>query len=356
MGRIVVKDPELRAKLKDQSLKKTGKAPKAILALLILGMALLGGSLILPNLLSEDRDRNQTNLISFLSRETQTPPVPSVTADNSTIPTATSLLTVTATASPSPTFTMQPPVTATATPLPTPDGLERSFIIPVLMYHYISTPPEEADIYRVNLSVTPDTFAAQMEWLSVNGYTTITFYELIYALSIGWPPLPEKPVILTFDDGYVDNYENAYPILKKHGLKGVFFILTDVTDRGQDGYMTWEMLKEMSANGMGIEVHGREHIEYSGRDYDWLIYHLLGPQQTIEANLGYIPRFIAYPSGAYDAFTIEVAKELGFWGGISIINGTEHKQEEVFEIRRIRVTEEWSIETFDTIITANTTN
>ncbi|GAB4471096.1 MAG: hypothetical protein Kow00124_07890 [Anaerolineae bacterium] len=218
------------------------------------------------------------------------------------------------------------------------------------MYHYISVPPADADIYRRDLSVTPDNFRAQMQWLKDNGYQTISLYDLVYALSIGWPPLPPKPIILTFDDGYVDNYEQAFPILRELGFTGTFFILTDVTDRAQPGYMTWDMLKEMSHAGMGVEVHGREHIEYSDRDYDWLVFHLLGPQQTIEANLGYTPRFIAYPSGRYDALTIQVARQFEYWGGLTTINGALHTRENLYEMRRVRIRGDWPLSTFTAVV------
>ncbi len=95
-----------------------------------------------------------------------------------------------------------------------PDGVARTANIPILMYHYVSTPPGDADIYRRDLSVTPDLFAAQLDRLQADGYTTISLYDLMANLAQG-APLPEKPVILTFDDGYRDLYENALPRLRE---------------------------------------------------------------------------------------------------------------------------------------------
>jgi peptidoglycan/xylan/chitin deacetylase (PgdA/CDA1 family) len=221
------------------------------------------------------------------------------------------------------------------------------------MYHYISVPPAGADIYRNDLSVTPDNFRQQMEWLKANGYETISLYDLIYALNIGWPHLPDKPIILTFDDGYQDNYENAFPILRDLGFTGTFFILTDVTDRSEPGYMTWPMLKEMSEAGLNIEVHGREHLEMSDRDQSWLVYHLLGPAQTIEANLGYEPRFIAYPSGKYDSLTISVAQEEGYWGAVTTKNGTHQTKVQPYELERLRIRGDWSLDTFVAVVTGS---
>ncbi len=274
---------------------------------------------------------------------------PTATASPTASPTPT--ITLTPTETPIPTETPVPSPTSTSTPLPTPDSRDRQFVVPILMYHYLSIPPADADVYRKDLSVSPEAFREQLGWLKENGYETISLYDLIYALNIGWPPLPDKPIILTFDDGYVDNYENAFPALKEMGYTATFFILTDVTDRNQPGYMSWDMLREMSAAGMSIEVHGREHIEMNGRDRDWLLYHLLGPAQTIEANLGYVPRFLAYPAGKYDALTIETAREVGYWGALTTMNGILHTKDNPMELKRLRIRGDWNLNTFVTVVT-----
>lgn len=94
------------------------------------------------------------------------------------------------------------------------------------MYHYVSTPPANADIYRKDLSVTPELFNAQLDRIQAEGYTTISLYDLINHLATG-AGLPAKPVILTFDDGYRDNYENAFPALKAHGMRATIFVVVD---------------------------------------------------------------------------------------------------------------------------------
>jgi peptidoglycan/xylan/chitin deacetylase (PgdA/CDA1 family) len=214
------------------------------------------------------------------------------------------------------------------------------------MYHYISIPPDNTDIYRKELSVSPDIFRQHMQWLKDNGYTAIPLEQLIYALNIGWPPLPDKPVILTFDDGYTDNYENAYPIIKEMGFTATFFILTDVTDRKAPGYMTWDMLRDMTQNGMSVQVHGREHLDMTNQTQDWLLYHLLGPAQTIEAELGYTPHLIAYPSGKYDENVIAAAQQYGYWGAVTTIFGSHQRKDKIFELERLRISGNMQIEYF----------
>lgn len=289
--------------------------------------------------------------------DTGSPPAPTDTQPPAdTLPPSASPQTSPDGASPSPSGTsaetpaLSPTPADTPTPLPTPDDIARERHVPILMYHYVSAPPPESDVYRVDLSTQPENFYWQMRWLKENGYNVISLEHLFYYLNTGWPELPDKPIVLTFDDGYVDNYEYAFPVLEKFGFQGTFFVLTDVTDRQQPGYMTWDMLREMHAAGMDVQVHGREHHDMSGRDRDWLVFHLLGSAQTLHANLGYQPRFLAYPSGQYDADVIAVAQEMGYWGAVTTTQGSLQSKAAPFEMRRLRVRGEWDFTRFVSIV------
>ncbi len=215
--------------------------------------------------------------------------------------------------------------------------MTRKLDVPILLYHYISQPPARADVYRRDLSVTPERFAEHLQYLKDAGYTTITLDDLLYALAQG-KPLPAKPIILTFDDGYRDNYENAFPLLKSAGDVATFFIMTDLVTDGAAGYMTWPQVEEMAAAGQRFGCHGRQdHRSLSGRSLDYLVWAALGCKETIEQHLGYHPRWVAYPSGEYDARTIAVFKSAGYWGGLTTDQGTEHSLDKLFELKRIRV-------------------
>lgn len=307
-------------------------------------------SLPFENVLAAIISPTPTSTATATSTSTPTP-LPSPTFTNTPLSTLEQTQTARAALSITPSETPIPTPTNTPTPLPTPDSQDREFYVPILMYHYISVPPEDADIYRQDLSVTPVMFRRQMQWLADNGYTVISLYDLIYALNIGWPALPDKPVILTFDDGYVDNYENAFPALQKLGFVGTFFILTDVTDREQPGYMTWPMLEEMHDAGMDIEVHGREHVEMNGRDEDWLVYHLRGPAETIAANLGYQPRFLSYPAGQYDEKTIQIAQSEGYWAAVTTQQSLLQQKSNPYQLKRVRIRGDWSLDVFAAIVT-----
>jgi hypothetical protein len=130
--------------------------------------------------------------------------------------TATSTPTAAPTNTPTQTPTFVPTLTPTRahTPIPTRDSNTRAVRVPILMYHYVSNPPSDADKYRLDLSVTPANFAAQMDYLAREGYYPIRVPDLGDYLLNG-TPLPSKPIAITFDDGYRDNYENAFPVLKQ---------------------------------------------------------------------------------------------------------------------------------------------
>jgi peptidoglycan/xylan/chitin deacetylase (PgdA/CDA1 family) len=204
------------------------------------------------------------------------------------------------------------------------------------MYHYISEPPVGADIYRKDLSVSPERFESHLQLLKERGYQTITLDDLLGALATG-KPLPPKPVILTFDDGYADNYTNAFPLLQRYGMTGHFFIITDFVNAGRAGYMTWPQIEAMSAAGQRFGSHSRDHPDLKGKSVDYLVWQALGGVEAIEEHLGYHPRWISYPSGSYDALTQAVYQSAHYWGGLSTRQGATHTLERIFDLERVRV-------------------
>lgn len=229
-----------------------------------------------------------------------------------------------------------PPPTATAASIPTPDGSVRTVHVPVLMYHYISVPPADADAYRIDLSVAPDLFAAHLDAMQQAGYTPISLYALLDNLTYG-APLPEKPVVLTFDDGYVDHYNNAFPLLRERGMTATFFIVTDFIHDQRPEYLTWDMVREMYAGGMSIEAHGRNHVSLANKDRDYLIWQALGSYESIQVEIGVRPRFISYPAGEYDQQTIDIFSSAGYWAGFTTQQGATHRSDDLFRMHRVRV-------------------
>jgi peptidoglycan/xylan/chitin deacetylase (PgdA/CDA1 family) len=204
------------------------------------------------------------------------------------------------------------------------------------MYHYISVPPPWADAYRLDLSVTPENLDHQMAWLAENNYTPITLKELLYHLRLGWP-LPEKPVVLTFDDGYVDAYENAFPILLKYGFVATFFVITDHMTFDNPNHATWDQVVQMREAGMDIQSHSRSHPDLRHQPQEELLWQILGSKEAIEARMDQEVRFFCYPAGRFDTNTIQALQQYGYWAAVTTQYGATHSSDDLFTLKRIRV-------------------
>lgn len=260
---------------------------------------------------------------------TQAPP-----ATSTPPPTATPLPTATNTATPTPTLT--PTATLTPTPNPTPDGQARTACVPILMYHYVSELPADADAIRRDLTVSPQQFEAQLTFLREAGYTGVTLEDVLLHLATG-QPLPAKPIVLTFDDGYADAYTNVFPLLKKHGFPGTFALITGFIDEGRPGHLTWEQAAEMQAAGMEIIAHSVNHPDLRTLGASALQAEVQGSREAIEAHLGKPVRFFCYPSGRYDYRTLAVLRAADYWGAVVTAGGAVHSSEAPYELRRVRV-------------------
>ncbi len=228
--------------------------------------------------------------------------------------------------------------TATPTPLPTPDALakNRQASVPILMYHYVEPWPANADEIRKNLTVQPEDFSAQMEYLHQQGYQTVSLYDLVYALTLG-RPLPPKAVIVTFDDGYADLPQYAVPAMEAYGYTGTIFVITEFMDNGLAAYLTWPQAEKLYAQGWKIEPHSKSHEQLAGRDRAFQLYQMLGSVQTVEAHIGVQPRFFCYPSGKYDELTLQLAREMNLWGGVTVEFGRTHTFAGRYTLSRVRV-------------------
>ena len=269
---------------------------------------------------------------------------PSATSAPTTTPTATRTATPTATPTDTPTFTPAPPSTPTPI-LPTPDGVYRQVHVPILMYHHIADPPLGADDIRRDLSVPPDAFYEQLRYLKEHGYQTITLDDLALHLTRG-TPLPARPIILTFDDGYTDAYTHAFRLLKRFGYTGTFFLITAPIDNNDPEHLSWAQVEEMSAAGMEFEPHSYNHPDMTNRGYQFVVFQIMAPKEAIEARTGVKCRFFAYPTGRYDQFIVDVLRSAYFWGAVVTEQGATHTVDDLFTLCRVRIHGGDNLDTF----------
>ncbi len=233
---------------------------------------------------------------------------------------------------------LSPTPTATPTAIRDllPDDVLREATVPILMYHHVGEPPPGADAIRRDLTVLPGQFEAQLAYLSEEGYQTIHLSDLIMHLQMGHP-LPPKPIVITFDDGYHDVFTNAYPLLKEYEFVATFFIITLLADEGREEYLSWAEIKALHAAGMEIGSHTYTHPDLRAQPYDYVVWQVLGSKEAIEARIKEPVRLFSYPSGRYDQQVVEVLKSTSYWGAVAIGQGVHQSSDRTFELQRIRV-------------------
>ncbi len=220
--------------------------------------------------------------------------------------------------------------------VPSYDGTLRRIRVPILMYHYVSPLPQDADVFRVGLTVEPEIFRQHINYLHETGYETISLYDLDQALRYGMS-LPQRPVILTFDDGHVDHYQYVYPILMEVGYTATFFIITGKSDHNEPAHLNWEQIQEMAYGGMDMQSHSKSHRNLSGRDHDYLIYEIVGSVESLEAHTAQPVHMFCYPAGQYDDHTLRVLRQLPILRAVTTQPGTLHTTDNNLEVPRLRI-------------------
>lgn len=217
-----------------------------------------------------------------------------------------------------------------------------SLRVPILTYHYIANNPNPNDRARDNLSVSPDNFEVQMDYLSKNGYTPISL-DTLYAVFNGQASVA-KPVVLTFDDGYIDFYTNAYPILRRFNFHAVSFIPTGLMG-SKSYYMSWNQIKEIQASGLvTFEAHTVNHVNLPSYGYARVLQELRDSKNILQSQTGYPVNFVAYPNGSSNASVQNAARQAGLVGGLGTWYGKASGGS--MNMPRIKVSGFWSIKEF----------
>ena len=207
--------------------------------------------------------------------------------------------------------------------------------VPILMYHHVNDLPRAVvDAYLRDLTVPVAEFRRQLQFLEAGGASAVGLAELTGYMQ-GGEPLPRRPVILTFDDGYDDNYHQAYPLLREHGMRGTFFVVAGLV--GKPGYMTWEQLREMQLNGMEIESHSLDHVDLSQLPRPELQRQLVESRRMLEQNLLRPVRYLNYPSGRYSPLVISMARAAGYEAAVTVNYGLVQQRATPYELNRVRV-------------------
>lgn len=212
--------------------------------------------------------------------------------------------------------------------------------VSVLMYHMIGDEQGNAAI------MTEANLRIQMNYLRDHGYHPITMQELYDYVTKG-APLPEKPVCITFDDGYLDSYTIVYPMMKEYGFPWTLFLITDDVGKPYNR-MSWDQLKEMAnSHAVTIASHTLSHPKLHN-----LATRAEKEKEIVEANkalkyqLGIDNVWLAYPYGDYDDEVIDICKKAGIKMAVTTDAGRVHVGSFPYDLKRAYIGNDISLARF----------
>lgn len=237
---------------------------------------------------------------------------------------------------PSPTSTPEPSFTPTWAWVPA--GVVTA---PILLYHHIAENGTTNRYY-----VSPQNFRLQMEALRAWGYTSITPTELVQVI-LGGGFLPARPVIITFDDGNLDVYENAFPILREVGFVGAVYVVSNRL--GAEGFLGGEQLAELAAAGWEIGSHSYSHADLTA-DHSQLRQEILQSRLDIQIAAGVTVTTIAYPFGLVDDLVFEKTKDYGYAAGLGLGVLWDHSLATLYYLNRREVHADYNLAEFAALL------
>jgi peptidoglycan/xylan/chitin deacetylase (PgdA/CDA1 family) len=213
----------------------------------------------------------------------------------------------------------------------------------VLMYHNIGIPPKEARLR--GLYVKPRMFRFQMRYLKTAGFKVVTLKEIVDFIKGN--DSKEKLVALTFDDGYQDFYENAYPVLKKYGYPSTVFLVSDMVGKKnlwdyeklniKKKLMDWDQIMELKEKNVIFGAHSKTHPYLTKISSEECEAEILGSKNVLEKKFGSPVDYFCYPYGDYNEGIARLVKSSNYHGAVTVQRGFVQKGDNPFEIRRVSV-------------------
>ncbi|MFF8033443.1 MULTISPECIES: polysaccharide deacetylase family protein [unclassified Streptomyces] len=225
--------------------------------------------------------------------------------------------------------------------------------VPILMYHAVSADPSEA---ARALSVTPAAFAGQMAVIADRGLTPVTTADLAARWRSG-RPLPDRPVLLTFDDGYEGVHRHALPVLAEHGFPATLFVSTGWlrgphdTGGGPDTMLDWDQVRELAGAGVEIGGHSHSHPQLDQLDDRRLRSELILCKEIVSDRLGTVPASFAYPYGYSSRRVREAVRETGYAQALAVGNGLARRAQGPYALRRVTVRRSTGTAEFERLVT-----
>lgn len=213
--------------------------------------------------------------------------------------------------------------------------------VPILMYHHVAD-FDPAFRYAVPLQAFED----QMRSLNAWGYTTISLATLVEALTTG-ADLPERPIVITFDDGYLNVYEHAFPVMQNYGYQGVAYIIAGQVEIG--GFMHADQLKELQAAGWEIGSHTYHHLDLRLADTN-LQTEILQAKTDLENLIDGSLDTFSFPYGLTTPYATSLVEQAGFQSAVGLGGFSRHTLATRFYLSRIEVQGDFDLNTFAALL------
>jgi peptidoglycan/xylan/chitin deacetylase (PgdA/CDA1 family) len=202
------------------------------------------------------------------------------------------------------------------------------------MYHYVEYVKDTKDKMRIALNITPDIFEKQIVTLKNDNYTFLTAKELGEILD-GTMNMPEKPILLTFDDGHWDFATDVLPILKKYQVKATQYVIPGFT--GGSDFMTQEQVGSIVTSGLvDVGAHTVHHMSLANKPLAVVQYEVQASKAMLEKTYNIHVVSFAYPNGSFDNQAADVVKMAGFTTGVSTVPGIIQSNANRFFLYRLR--------------------
>ena len=206
--------------------------------------------------------------------------------------------------------------------------------VPILMYHYVEYVVNTRDHLRVALNINPDIFEKQVKTLKDAQYTFLTAKDLGEVID-GKQTLPDKPIVLTFDDGHWDFETNVLPILKKYQIKATQYIIPGFT--GGSDFMTKNQVWNIISSGLvDVGAHTVHHIPLAEKPFSLTQYEISESKRMIENTYQIHVVSFAYPNGSFDLQAADLVQLSGFTTGVSTVPGIMQSNGNRYFLYRLR--------------------
>lgn len=214
--------------------------------------------------------------------------------------------------------------------------------VPVLYYHSVK------DSVDNEVTISPENLKMQLKYIKDSGYVTLTLNELKEYL-LNDSPIPSKSIVITFDDGYMDNFTNAFPILKDLNMVATIFCITTSLDGNY--YLSKQAISEMYDYGIDIQSHTVNHPHLDKMSYREQLFELSESKKYLESLLGTKVDSIAYPFGDFNNDSIKAAIDSGYSLGFTTRRGLSDRDDNPLKLDRIYISSDYDMDTFKKLLT-----